>query len=70
MSYFEVFKDAAGEHRYRLVADNGEIVAQSEGYATAANAERGAADLVQAAKGAVSIQTDAGFDIDVRRYPD
>jgi len=29
---FEVFQDAAGEHRWRLRAANGEIVAVSEGY--------------------------------------
>lgn len=33
MSEFEVYRDEAGEYRWRLRADNGEIVAQSsEGY--------------------------------------
>jgi uncharacterized protein len=32
MTEFEVFRDAAGEYRFRLKANNGEIVAQSEGY--------------------------------------
>lgn len=29
---FEIFKDAAGEYRFRLKAPNGEIIAVSEGY--------------------------------------
>jgi uncharacterized protein YegP (UPF0339 family) len=29
---FEVFKDKAGEYRFRLKAPNGEIIATSEGY--------------------------------------
>ena len=29
---WEVYKDKAGEYRWRLVAANGEIVAASEGY--------------------------------------
>jgi len=38
---FEVFEDAAGEHRFRLVAANGEIVMASEGYTREADARRG-----------------------------
>jgi len=34
---FEVYKDAAGEFRFRLKAPNGEIIAVSEGYTTKAN---------------------------------
>lgn len=30
---FEVYKDKAGEHRFRLKAGNGEIILTSEGYA-------------------------------------
>ena len=29
---FEVYKDIAGEYRFRLKAPNGEIIAVSEGY--------------------------------------
>ena len=29
---FEIFKDKAGEFRFRLKAENGEIIAASEGY--------------------------------------
>jgi uncharacterized protein YegP (UPF0339 family) len=43
---FEVFKDVAGEFRFRLRAANGEIMMQSEGYATESNARRGVSDLL------------------------
>lgn len=32
MYRFEIFKDKAGEYRFRLVAPNGEIMFASEGY--------------------------------------
>ncbi|WP_147822344.1 YegP family protein [Salidesulfovibrio onnuriiensis] len=32
MYKFELFKDRAGEWRFRLVAPNGKIMLQSEGY--------------------------------------
>lgn len=39
---FEVFRDGAGEWRWRLVHDNGNIIADSgEGYASKANARKG-----------------------------
>jgi len=45
---FRVFEDAAGEWRWRFVAGNGEIIADSgEGYASRRNA-REAAERVQA----------------------
>ena len=34
MSKFEVYKDAKGEYRWRLLAGNGQIIASSEGYST------------------------------------
>lgn len=34
MAYFVVYKDIKGEYRWRLRANNGEIVADSEGYIT------------------------------------
>lgn len=48
MAQFEVFEDKGGEHRWRLRADNGEIVAQSEGYATRPGAVRGVEDVCAA----------------------
>lgn len=38
---FEIFKDAAGEYRFRIKGANGEIVMTSEGYTTHADARRG-----------------------------
>ena len=32
MNKFHIYRDAAGEYRWRLVAGNGEKVAASEGY--------------------------------------
>lgn len=32
--WFEIFKDARGQFRFRLKAPNGEIIATSEGYTT------------------------------------
>ncbi len=29
---FEIYKDAAGKFRFRLIAPNGELIAQSEAY--------------------------------------
>lgn len=46
---YEVFEDEAGEWRWRLRAANGEIVATSEGYTRAEDAERGAEDAKAAA---------------------
>ncbi len=38
---FEIYKDKAGEFRFRLKATNGQIIAVSEGYTTLANCENG-----------------------------
>ncbi len=44
---FELYEDTAGEHRWRLVHDNGNIIADSgEGYANKSNA-RDAIERVQ-----------------------
>jgi uncharacterized protein YegP (UPF0339 family) len=45
MAHFEVFKSKDG-WRYRVRADNGEIVAQSEAYTTEESARRATVDLV------------------------
>ncbi len=37
-SYFKIYIDKAGYYRWRLVAGNGEIVANSEAYASKQNA--------------------------------
>jgi len=38
---FEIYKDNAGEFRFRLKASNGQIIAVGEGYTTLANCENG-----------------------------
>ncbi len=38
---FEIFKDNAGEFRFRLKAPNGEIIAASEGYTVKASCRDG-----------------------------
>jgi len=38
---FEVYKDKAGEHRFRLKAGNGEIILTSEGYKDQAGCANG-----------------------------
>jgi len=38
---FEIYKDKAGEFRFRLKATNGQIIAVSEGYTTLANCTNG-----------------------------
>ena len=42
---FELYKDKAGEYRFRLKAKNGEIIATSEGYKTKASCENGIASI-------------------------
>jgi len=38
---FEVYKDAKGEYRFRLIAPNGETIAVSEGYTSKAGCMNG-----------------------------
>lgn len=42
---FEIYKDKAGEFRFRLKAGNGEIILASEGYKAKAGAENGVASV-------------------------
>ncbi len=50
---FELFEDSAGEHRWRLVHDNGNIIADSgEGYASAQKAREGIESVKENAPGA------------------
>jgi len=45
-AYFQVFKDKAGEYRWRLKAPNHKIIADSgEGYNTEAGCREGIADV-------------------------
>ena len=38
---FEIYKDAAGEYRFRLRAPNGEIIAVSESYKSKSSCKNG-----------------------------
>ncbi len=42
---FELYKDKAGEYRFRLKAGNGETILASEGYKQKASAEQGIASV-------------------------
>ena len=42
---FEIFKDTGGQYRFRLRAENGEIIAASEAYTTKANCRKGIASV-------------------------
>ena len=46
---FEIYQDAKGEHRFRLRASNGEIVATGEGYSTRSGAVAGVQAVKRAA---------------------
>lgn len=52
-SKFEVFKDRRGQWRFRLVASNGRIVCQSEGYTRKSNCLAGIRALQKSAADAV-----------------
>ncbi|MCZ8344504.1 MAG: YegP family protein [Leptospira sp.] len=49
---FEIYKDKAGEFRFRLKAANGEIIASSEGYSSKAACENGIESVKKNASGA------------------
>lgn len=51
----EIYPDAAGEYRWRLLAANGAIIAQGEGHSTASNARRAARGMLRAAAAAVIV---------------
>ena len=42
---FEIFKDAAGKFRFRLRAQNGEIIAESQGYESKESCQKGIASV-------------------------
>ncbi|TGM23530.1 YegP family protein [Leptospira levettii] len=52
---FEIYKDKAGEFRFRLKAANGEIIASSEGYSSKQACENGISSVKKNA-------ADAGID--------
>ena len=58
---FELYKDKAGEFRFRLKASNGEIIGKSEGYKAKASAKKGIASIAKNAPDApiVVIESEA-----------
>jgi uncharacterized protein YegP (UPF0339 family) len=50
---FEIYKDAAGEYRFRLRAPNGEIIAASEGYTQKSSCKNGIASVKENAPNAI-----------------
>jgi len=56
---FELFRDRADEWRWRLVASNGEIIADSaEGYASKQGAKRGIESVKRVAEDAAVVDAD------------
>ena len=53
---FEIYKDVRGEYRWRLKAENGEIVAVSEGYTTKYGAQQSAKLVKQIAPTAYIVE--------------
>lgn len=49
MSKFEIFKATNGQYYFRLKAENGEIIANSEGYTTKQGAQNGIAAVKRCA---------------------
>lgn len=49
---FELYKDKAGEYRFRLKAGNGQVIAVSEGYRTKTSALNGINSVKQNAPAA------------------
>lgn len=58
---FEVYEDREGKWRWRLVHDNGNIIADSgEGYASKQKAEQGIDSVKENAPGAEVVEAEAG----------
>ncbi|MBQ3423926.1 MAG: YegP family protein [Clostridia bacterium] len=55
---YELYKDKAGEFRFRLKAANGEIIGKSEGYKAKASAKKGIASIAKNAPGAITVVVD------------
>ncbi|WP_232685891.1 HVO_2922 family protein [Halobacterium zhouii] len=54
---FELYQDRAGEHRWRLVHDNGNVIADSgEGYASKQKARQGLQSVKQNAPDAEVVE--------------
>lgn len=62
MTRFRVFQDAAGEWRWRLVAGNGRVIADSgEGYTRKEGAERAVARVKESVRRIAQAEHNGGF---------
>ncbi|WP_421742557.1 YegP family protein [Cellulomonas sp.] len=52
---FEIYKDKAGEFRFRIVATNGNVLAASEGYSAKASAKTAIERIKSDAAGADTV---------------
>ena len=52
---FEIYKDKAGEFRFRIVATNGNVLASSEGYSAKASAATAIERIKSDAAGAATV---------------
>jgi hypothetical protein len=60
---FELYVDRGGDHRWRLVHDNGNVIADSgKGYATRQNARQGLRSVKRNAPDAEVVVLDDGTD--------
>ena len=55
---FEIYKDKAGEFRFRLKATNGQVIAVSEGYTAMASCENGIESVRKNAADAEIVEED------------
>ena len=56
MTKFEVYKDKAGEYRFRLKAGNGQVIAVSEGYKSKTSCMNGIESVKKNAPTAVIVE--------------
>lgn len=56
---FEVYEDRGGKYRFRLKANNGQVVATGEAYETRAAAKKGCEAVQNAASGASITETES-----------
>lgn len=52
MAKFEIYKDRKGEFRWRLLADNNQVIATGEGYKSKASCKNGIESVKKNAKAA------------------
>ncbi len=52
---FEIYQDKQGLYRFRLVAPNGQTIAQGQGYKTKESCKKGIESVKKNAAGAISV---------------